>query len=327
MPYALSPEDVPSFEGEKLYVNDGLLRPNQVGQLRQSSLDLPMEELYRRYNEDGYLFLKGLLPRPDVLSAREEYFKMLAPSGVLKPGTQPVEGIFDDAKNANEFPGIGSGASPGNGKPGDATAEKFVELALEAHYAHWYKETFCKHPVLKDFIARMTRWGDNTLGVRRSLLRNNTPGNKAIGVHYDQIFLRHGEPTSVTAWVPMGDICLTGGGVIYLENGHTLGRQVELDFNRKAAESGLSEEEAKNAFNQNMLSTGLLADGPREYADNFNRRWLVTRYEAGDVVLHNPYAIHASTLNYDHNNVIRVGTDLRFVDGSKPWDTKAGVWA
>lgn len=30
--------------------------------------------------------------------------------------------------------------------------------------------------------------------------------------------------------------------------------------------------------------------------------------------------IHASTMNYDPNHVIRVGTDLRFVDGSKPWD-------
>lgn len=73
--------------------------------------------------------------------------------------------------------------------------------------------------------------------------------------------------------------------------GHTLGREVEADFNRKAEESGLSEEETKNAFNQNMLSTGLLADGPREYSDSFDRRWLVTNYEAGDVVLHTPYTV------------------------------------
>jgi len=30
--------------------------------------------------------------------------------------------------------------------------------------------------------------------------------------------------------------------------------------------------------------------------------------------------IHASTMNYDPSNVIRVGTDLRFVDASKSWD-------
>lgn len=221
MPHAESPErSVPSFEGEKLYVNDGLLRPEQVGALRQSTPGMPIEELWSRYNEDGYVFLKGLLPREDVLKAREEYFGMLAPSGVLKPGTQPVEGIFDFEKNPADYPGIGAGAADGNGRPGEETAKGFVDLALQAHYAEWYKEKFCKHPALRDFIARMTGWGDeNTMGVRRSLLRNNTPGNKAIGVHYDQIFLRHGEPTSVTAWVPMGDISLTGGGLIYLENG------------------------------------------------------------------------------------------------------------
>lgn len=221
MPHALSPErDVPSFQGEKLYVNDGLLKPEQVGALRQSSPDMPIEELRSRYGQDGYVFLRGLLPREDVLKAREEYFSMLAPSGVLKPGTQPVEGIFNPQMNPADYPGIGAGASPGNGRPGEETAGRFVDLALQAHYADWYKETFCKHPVLKDFVARITGWGDeNTLAVRRSLLRNNTPGNKAIGVHYDQIFLRYGDPTSVTAWVPIGDVSLTGGGLIYLENG------------------------------------------------------------------------------------------------------------
>ena len=203
-----------------MYVNDGLLEPEQVGALRQSSPDMPLEELNRRYNEDGYVFLKGLLPRADVLKAREEYFNMLAPSGVLKPGTDAVEGIFDPERDPRDFPGIGAGATGGHGRPGEETANHFVDLALQAHYADWYKEKFCKHPVLKSFIARMTGWGDaNTMAVRRSLLRNNTPGNKAIGVHYDQIFLRYGEPTSVTAWVPLGDVSLTGGGLIYLENG------------------------------------------------------------------------------------------------------------
>lgn len=202
MVHALSSESaVPASEGTKFYVNDGLLRADQVGQLRESSPSLPFEEIRRRYNEDGYVFLKGLLPREDVLKAREQYFKMLSPSGVLKPGTEPVEGVFDSNNNAADYPGIGAGAAPGNGKPGAETAERFVDLALQAHYADWYKETFCKHPDLKNFIAKMTGWGDDTLGVRRSLLRNNTPGNKAIGVHYDQIFLRHGEDTSVTAWV------------------------------------------------------------------------------------------------------------------------------
>jgi phytanoyl-CoA hydroxylase len=121
----------------------------------------------------------------------------------------------------------------------------------------------------------------------------------------------------------MGDMNLTGGGLIYLENGHTLGPEFEADYNRKAAQSGQDEEEVKNAFNQKMLSTGLLADGPREYSETLKRRWLVMKYEAGDVVLHNPFAIHASTLDFGPHNVICVSIDLMFVDGSKRWDKRS----
>lgn len=186
----------------------------------------------------------------------------------------------------------GAGSTDANGRPRGGI---FVDLALQAHAEPWYKDEFCKHPALLSFIAKLTGWGDDTLSLARSLLRNNTPHNKAIGVHYDQIFLRHGEDTSMTAWVPMGDIALDGGGLIYLENGHVLGREIETNFFNKAKQTGLTEEEAKDAFNKNMMSGGLLADGPKEFAEDRGLRWLVTEYEAGDVVLHTPYTVRSES--------------------------------
>lgn len=53
----------------------------------------------------------------------------------------------------------------------------------------------------------------------------------------------------------------------------------------------MSETEVKNAYNQNMMSGGLLADGPAEFSKQHSRRWLLTAYEAGDVVFHNSYAV------------------------------------
>ena len=206
----------------QLTVNDGNLLPDEVGQLRASDPSLTLDELRNRYNEDGYLFLKGLIPREDVLKAREEYFRLVSPTGVLEDGTSLVEGVFNPEKSPEGFPGIGAGAAGMNGRPGGDTAQQFVDLALQAHTEDWYAETFCKHPALHDFIARLTGWGEHTLGLKRSLLRNNVPGTKPIGVHYDQIFLRHGEPTSVTAWVPIGDVKVNGGGLIYLEDGWLL---------------------------------------------------------------------------------------------------------
>ncbi|CAK7207792.1 hypothetical protein SEUCBS139899_010606 [Sporothrix eucalyptigena] len=301
-----------------IHVNDGPLKPSEYAQLVPSDpAAVPMEELRRRLKDDGYLYLKGLLPREDVLAARRAYFSYLEPSGVLKPGSDPVDGIFDASKDVTEFPGIGVGRLEDMAPQ----AQEFVSRALSAHAQPWYAQDLCKHPVLLEFMARFTGWGtERTLPLERTLLRNNIPQAKAIGVHYDQIFLRYGEPTSVTVWVPMGDVDLRGGGLIYLEGGHILGKQFEDEFTTKAKASGLSDEEAKSAFNRNMLSSGVLTDGPAAFGREHGRRWLVTGYEAGDVVLHTTYMIHASTINNDKNHVIRLATDLRFVDSSRPWD-------
>ncbi|KAI5248449.1 hypothetical protein E4T42_05634 [Aureobasidium subglaciale] len=321
MPHSISPTQSPATPTQPiLFVNDGPLE--DYSWLQPSHPDEPLEELRRKYNEDGYIFLKGLIPREDVLKARRSYFDTMAPTGVLKPGTTPQQGIFDSSKPASQFPGIGAGAVGGNKRPGDDSAATFVDRALDAHKQDWYKEEFCKHPALLEFVAKFSGWGDDTLAIKRTLLRNNIPGTHAIGVHYDQIFLRHGEATAITAWVPIGDVKTNGGGLIYLEKGHTLGREQESRFYAEALSSGLSDKEAKHAFNANMMSTGLLDSAPSAYGKRFSRRWLVADYEAGDVVLHTPFTIHASTVNHDVEGVIRLATDLRFVNSSRKWDER-----
>lgn len=76
--------------------------------------------------------------------------------------------------------------------------------------------------------------------------------------------------------------------------GKSLGEEMEAEFFRKAKEDGLNDEEAKSAFNTNMMATGLLSETPAEFAKQVNRRWLVSAYEAGDVVLHDPFAVSCS---------------------------------
>ncbi|KAH8812420.1 hypothetical protein F5884DRAFT_820310 [Xylogone sp. PMI_703] len=306
----------------QLYVNDGPLEPERVGRLRPSYPDEPVEELRKRYRQDGYLFLKGLLPRDDVMKARKAYFEFLEPSGVLKEGTDPVKGIFDLSKDPSAFPGIGAGSTGKNARPGGDKGQMFVDLALQAHKEDFYAEEFCKHPALSSFVAKFTGWGENTMQFRRSLLRNNIPKTQAIGVHYDQIFLRYGDLSSLTAWCPMGDIEIDGGGLIYLENSHGVGEELEAEFTEKAKAAGFSEEEIKSAFNNNMLSNGLLSDDPAAFGKKYNRRWLVSAFEAGDVVLHLPFTIHASTINHSTSGYIRLATDLRFCDKTKPFDKR-----
>lgn len=199
---------------DHVLVNDGTLSPQDTLPLHPSEPSESISVLRERYNVDGYLFLKGLLPRSTVQSCRESYFVHLAPTGVLQPSSQPVDGLYNTLSDPRDFPNVGAGKPPGDSKAG-----VFLRLAEKAHTEPWYLE-FSRHPAVLDFVKKLTGWSDDeAFLLPRSLLRNNTPVNKAIGVHYDQIFLRRGDPTSVTAWVPIGDIGRHGGGLIYLHNG------------------------------------------------------------------------------------------------------------
>lgn len=159
--------------------------------------------------------------------------------------------------------------------------------------------------------------------VKRALLRHNCPGSLSTGIHYDQLFLRGGEAEFLTAWVPIGDCAATGGGLMYLENSSQLGEELEAEFTRNA--KMLSAEERIDAFNKHMMKDGFLSHD----AEKFGRviaggkfRWLVGDYEAGDVVFHNPYMIHAATKNEDELGRIRLASDLRFYEEGAALDQR-----
>ena len=75
--------------------------------------------------------------------------------------------------------------------------------------------------------------------------------------------------------------------------GASLGEEIEAEFTRKAVESGMTEQEAQNAYNKNMIAAGGLSPNPIEFAAQYGRKWLVSDFEAGDVVLHNPFTVSA----------------------------------
>ena len=178
----------------QIAVNDGDLLPGEVGLLTPSYPTEPLAILRDRYEKDGMLLLNGVLPRQDVLRTRSKYFELVAPTGVLEENTDPVQGIFNPNRSPDDFPGIGAGAVGNNGRPGGDSATAFVDLAIDAHYRDWYAQDLCQHPALRDFVVTFTGWGEHTLGLKRTLLRNNVPRSKPIGVHYDQIFLRQWGP-------------------------------------------------------------------------------------------------------------------------------------
>ena len=170
-------------------------------------------------------------------------------------------------------------------------------------------EGFCAQP-------RLARFMDEFLGGlsylhKRKIMRFTLPGAPTVTpAHYDLVYLRGGTSRVVTAWIPIGDIPIEMGGLTYLEGSHRIGREMETEFENAGAD--LSPEERISAFNRNMTEGGWVSKDLPDMAERFNTRWLIADYEAGDIVLHSPFMIHASTTNQSANGRLRLSTDIRY---------------
>lgn len=261
--------------------------PDRLGRLTPSDPDAPPTELKDQYANQGYLWLKGLLDREEVIKFRHRFFSSFGNTNLLKPGTDAAEGIFS-----------------GEAEDKRLTNKVLMEQARSAAY-----ESFCLQPRLWQFLEPLLE-GPSYLH-KRKIIRHMTPGSaQATPAHYDLIYLRGGTDSVVSCWVPIGDIPLEVGGLTYLEGSDTMGREMEAEFARKSAD--LPPEERISAYNENMMEGGWIGRDLPSMADKFDTRWLIADYEAGDVVVHSPYMIHASLANRDPKKRIRLSTDIRF---------------
>lgn len=322
----MHPQNLPSLRSSQGNYVDS------TGWMRSVATDTPLEEMRAAYEHNGYLWVKNLIPREDVLDMREKcvqiqvhissnidllssYFTQLSSTGILLASTSPRDGIFDPFNDPLAHQGLG-------GTP----EQQSLELLDVAHASATYRK-FLTHPALHVFVKDFMGWEKEVL-VNRALLRHNCPGSLSTGVHYDKYFLRGGEAEFLTAWVPIGDCPATGGGLMYLEGSSQLGEELEAEFTRRA--ETLSAEERIDAFNQHMMSDGFLSHDAEEFGRvraGGKSRWLVGDYEAGDVVFHNPYMIHAATKNEDELGRIRLASDLRFYEEGAALDQRwMNVW-
>jgi phytanoyl-CoA hydroxylase len=243
-------------------------------------------------------------------------------TGLIAPGSDPRDGIFDSSSSPGEFTSIGAPSYP------DITK---LQAMAAAHCTPEYHD-FLQNPQMREFVREFMGWGKEVL-LARTLLRHCVPHGISSAIHYDKIFLRGGDPANdfLTAWVPIGDVAHDGGGLIYLKHSTEIGRQIEANFTEKA--QTLPPEERLRAYNKNMASNGSLGTDAQEFYENEGRdfkaakEWLTADYEAGDVIFHNPYIVHGTTLNEDHFNRIRLSTDLRFYqEGTSVDERWMKVW-
>jgi ectoine hydroxylase-related dioxygenase (phytanoyl-CoA dioxygenase family) len=257
--------------------------PARLGQLEavpdKEREDYPF--LRRRMSQNGYLFIKRFFNPEKILQFRDYYFRMLADTGLLRPGSKPVEGMAGEG-------------------PVDQLKLRdilFNDIVRGTEYAN-----LCASPELVDFFQKFL--GGEVFLNKRKILRHILPNSEeATGAHYDLVYLRQGTDQIFTVWIPLGDCAVQDGSLMYLEGSHKYFREME------------------NASIEKKKAEWLTEDLPT-LADKLNTRWLVTDYEAGDVVIHGAYTVHASLNNTNNAGRMRLSTDIRYQLANDPIDKR-----
>ncbi len=260
--------------------------PERLGWLQPTDPSRPMSELREQYAAQGYLWLKGILPRQEVLEFRARFFRAFWEANLIAPDSDPVEGIYSGGP-VNE----------------DLARKTLMEIVRWAEY-----EAFCLALPIRRFYEAFFE-GAPYLH-KRKLIRYTVPQDpRATGAHYDLVYLRGGTDRLCTSWIPIGDIPVEQGGLVYLEGSDAWARALEAEYNRQ--NQHLPREQRISAFNKNMSGGWLSKDLPA-LAEQLNTRWLIADYEAGDMVVHSPYMVHAATMNLDPTGRMRLSTDIRY---------------
>lgn len=240
------------------------------------------EALRERMAEKGYLLIRGLQKRDNVMAARRRILEFINEQGAIKAGTNLDDAVVDPE---------GKYASTMGKRP--ITHDPAVRSVLESKEIFGFFESyFGKQCLTFDYKwLRCVRRPDST------------------GAHIDIVYMGRGSTANLyTVWTPFGDIPLELGPLALCVGSHngpgfarireTYGR-MDVDRDRVG---------------------GWFSDDPVEIVEKFGGKWQTTDFRAGDVLIFGMYMMHGSLANTTDR--WRISCDTRFQPADEPVDDR-----
>jgi len=259
--------------------------PALIGELTDSAALLGKPELLRsRLQEDGYLFLKAVLPATAVHAARREVFQRLLQVGeIAEPAAAGI--ATGGSRRAELEPDLGG----------------FWKSVSETPTLRSVSHGSAIGAILSLLFGEPARPQDYMF-LRAAAL------GRATGLHFDYPFFTRAHDQVATVWLPIGDVPVSDGPLVVVEGSNQfrdlidpmIGFDISTDKTRKAD----------------------LGIDAITFAEQRRTRLLTRNFEAGDIALFGMYTAHGSLDNHSSIGRVRLSCDVRWQPATLPVDDR-----
>jgi hypothetical protein len=254
-----------------------------------STIDDP-RELRQRLTDDGYVFMRGVLDKGDVLAAREEVFLRLAD--------------FDEIESP-AIDGIATGRSRRRELAGDLIA--FWRSVSEGPALREVSHGAQVRTIMQKIFGQPARPQDYLW------LRPRGVG-WSTGLHYDHPFFARGSRNVQTVWIPLGDIPRSDGPLMLVEGAHRFDDLIAAMHDKDELVNSCPDAAMRQAFNLAWNQDAIA------FASGRNTRLLSTEFFAGDLLVFGMNTLHGSLDNHSAIGRVRLSCDVRYQPVSDPLD-------
>jgi len=251
-----------------------------------------VQELRRRMDEDGYLYIPGFFSRDRILEARKSLTDRLQEQHLLHPDYPALDAVL--------APGAQTGF-----KPDLARHNRVIESLIYGPELLGFYQDFLGGKVLHyDFTwVRAMGTGHGT------------------APHADIVYMGRGTSKLCTCWVPYGDVPLEVGGLMILENSHRKGDLLRPYLQKDVDAYCVNRpKDAKLAAEGKWSWPGWLTNNPVSLQEKLGGRWLTAEWKMGDFVTFKSCTVHGSLDN--QTTRIRLSTDSRYQLASEAADER-----